>query len=72
LFFTRLDTVPTIYRAARAQPDQPFDRPARVRAIEGFAGAPTLSPDARSLYYYHKDAGTFALYRVERPVPRGR
>ncbi len=71
LFFTRLDTsgpAPSFatYRTARTRPDAPFGVPRRVAAITGFAEAPTLSPDERSLYYHKLDGGRFGIWRVRR------
>ncbi|RMF23726.1 MAG: hypothetical protein D6760_04825 [Deltaproteobacteria bacterium] len=71
-FFTRLDPSAGdigIYRATRTRPDQPFGPPARVSAITGFAEAPALSPDEKTLYYHRKDpsTGRFELWRVRRP-----
>jgi type II secretory pathway pseudopilin PulG len=71
LFFTRLDgTVPNpqpaIYRTTRKNPQTPFGPPERIAAIQGFAEAPTLSPDGRSLYYHMLENGRFVIYRVTR------
>jgi hypothetical protein len=69
LYFTRIGTdgVPTIFGAARATADAPFDAPVHLDAITGFAEAPTLSLDEKSLYYhFHDPSGTFVIYRVTR------
>jgi Tol biopolymer transport system component len=73
LFFTRLDKVPLfsppdigIYTARRDRAGGPFGRPKKIEAIEGFAEAPSLSPDGRTLYYHKKTAGGFNIYRVSR------
>jgi Tol biopolymer transport system component len=68
IFFTRLDsTGPAIYTARRADRTRPFGTPVRIAAINGFAEAPTLSPDEKSLYYHKRENGKFAPYRVTRP-----
>jgi Tol biopolymer transport system component len=71
LFFTRVDGTgpnpqPAIYRTTRKNAQMPFVQPERVAAIQGFAEAPTLSPDGRSLYYHLLEAGRFVIYRVTR------
>jgi len=67
LFFTRLDpSGPAIYMAARTDTALPFGAPTKISAITGFAEAPSLSPDGKSLYYHKKDS-RFAIYRVTRP-----
>lgn len=71
LFFTRVDGTgpnpqPAIYRTTRKNLQTPFGPPERIAAIEGFAEAPTLSPDGRSLYYHLLGAGRFVIYRVTR------
>lgn len=69
MFFTRLTGGgPAIYRSARKTVAMPFDPPERVVAIEGFAEAPTLSPDGRSLYYHQKAGEQFVVYRVTRSL----
>jgi len=68
LFFTRLDSGgPAIYTATRGDTSSFFGQPQRISAITGFAEAPTVSPDARSLYYHYKDGNRFVIYRVTRP-----
>ena len=67
LFFTRIQkNQPTIYRATRSNVDAPFDPPARITAIDGFAEAPSLSPDERSLYYHKREGRQFVIARVTR------
>jgi hypothetical protein len=67
-FFTRYDgTLPAIYTATRANTSKPFGKPVKIDAITGFAEAPALSPDEKSLYYHENVDGTFAIYRVTRP-----
>jgi hypothetical protein len=68
IFFTRLEgNAPLIYIATRASTSAPFDSPKRVQAITGFAEAPTLSPDEKSLYYHKNENNQFVIYRVTRP-----
>jgi hypothetical protein len=67
LFFTRIDNnQPAIYRAARSNADAPFEPPARITAIDGFAEASSLSPDERSLYYHKREGRQFVIARVTR------
>lgn len=71
-FFTRIPGPPTtpppvIYTATRASTSKPFGKPRRIEAITGFAEAPALSPDEKSLYYHLNVSGTFVIYRVTRP-----
>jgi Tol biopolymer transport system component len=71
-FFTRFDNtksgaLPTIYTATRSKMSKPFGKPKKIEAITGFAEAPALSPDQKSLYYHLDVSGTFQIYRVTRP-----
>ena len=71
LFFTRVRRIessarPAIFRSVRARPTEPFSVPQRIGAIHGFAEAPTLSPDGRSLYYHALVQGRFGIRRVTR------
>ena len=67
MFFTRLDADgPAIYTANRPTAAAQFGTPRKIRAITGFAEAPTLSPDEKSLYYHKKEKGRFVIYRVTR------
>lgn len=72
LFFTRVARLergvepPAIYRAYRQDAGSPFGCPQQVSAIDGFAEAPTLSADGRSLYYHHLDGDAYVIYRVTR------
>jgi Tol biopolymer transport system component len=72
IFFTRVGPQgPAIYLAQRGNKSKPFQAPLRLAAITGFAEAPTLSPDEKSLYFHKKEDGHFVLYRVTRTaVPR--
>ena len=70
-FFTRIPSrvaakpPPAIYTATRSSTSKPFGKPARIEAITGFAEAPALSPDEKSLYYHLEVNGTFVIYRVD-------
>ena len=67
MFFTRLDADgPAIYTANRPTVAAAFGTPRKIRAITGFAEAPTLSPDEKSLYYHKNEKGCFVIYRVTR------
>jgi hypothetical protein len=71
-FFTRIPgrppkPPPGIYTATRATTSEPFGKPRKIEAITGFAEAPALSPDEKSLYYHLNVNGTFVIYRVTRP-----
>jgi hypothetical protein len=68
-FFTRFNGKEfATYTARRANTSEPFGKPLKIEAITGFAEAPALSPDEKSLYYHYKDAsGVFVIYRVTRP-----
>jgi hypothetical protein len=71
-FFTRIEGTPptpppVIFTATRASTSKPFGTPSVIEAITGFAEAPALSPDEKSLYYHENVNGTFVIYRVTRP-----
>ncbi|MDO8434154.1 MAG: hypothetical protein Q7S58_17280 [Candidatus Binatus sp.] len=68
IFFTRFDPGgPAIYTASRASKTKPFGKPQKIKAITGFAEAPSISPDGKSLYYHKNEGGIFVIYRVTRP-----
>jgi len=69
IFFTRLDPGgPAIYTATRSSTSAPFGTPGKITAIIGFAEAPSIAPDDKSLYYHVKDSsGVFVINRVSRP-----
>jgi hypothetical protein len=68
LFFTRLDPAgPAIYEATRPDISASFGAPSKISAISGFAEAPSISPDDKSLYYHFKSDDHFVIYRVARP-----
>jgi hypothetical protein len=73
-FFTRIPIQnsqpkppPIIYTATRSSTSKPFGEPRKIAAITGFAEAPALSPDEKSLYFHLQVSGTFVIYRVTRP-----
>ena len=71
LFLTRVKRIepsaePAIFRSMRRRVDEPFSVPQRISAIQGFAEAPTLSPDRRSLYYHARVDERFRIQRVTR------
>lgn len=71
LFFTRVakitpGAIPSIWHAARASKADPFDPPLRIAAITGFAEAPSLSPDGKSLYFHASIGNKFIIRRVTR------
>lgn len=71
LFFTRLSgRSAAIYRAVRGPDDLRFGRPGRISAIDGFAEAPTLSPDGDFLYYHQRVGDEFRICRVRRVAVR--
>ncbi len=69
IFWTRFDgKKPAILTASRPDKLKPFGAARKIATITGFAEAPTISPDGRSIYFHMKNpAGTFAIYRVTRP-----
>jgi WD40-like Beta Propeller Repeat len=73
-FFTRIPIQnsqpkppPVIYTATRSSTSKPFGTPRKIESISGFAEAPALSPDEKSLYFHLQVGGTFVIYRVTRP-----
>ena len=67
LFFTRVTSGgPAIYRATRANAKEPFGVAETVTAMSGFAEAPTLSCDGKSLYYHKREGSRFVIERVGR------
>ena len=68
IFFTRQGPGgPGIYGASRKSKSKAFGKPERIATITGFAEAPSISPDAKSLYYHKNEGGVFVIYRVTRP-----
>lgn len=73
LFVTRVrrieaDAVTGIYRCARKKTREPFSRPQRIRSIEGFAEAATISPDGGSIYFHQPVSGRFVIRRAARAM----
>lgn len=67
LFFTRvMHGTPAVYRTTRRSAHDPWDTPQRVQAITGFAEAPALLADGRTLYYHARRGGRFVIERVTR------
>lgn len=74
LYFTRftlswilpLSDPPSIYVARRATTAEPFGEPERIATIDGFAEAPTLSPDEHALYFHKKIGDRYEIWRVTR------
>jgi WD40-like Beta Propeller Repeat len=70
LFFNRagkdIPNFAAIFVTTRKRTTEPFGKPMRLVAIEGFVEGPTLSPDERSLYYHKKEGGRFVIYRVSK------
>jgi hypothetical protein len=68
LYFTRLSGIwpfrsPTIYRAARTGPDEPFAKAVAVKGIDGFVEGPSVGPDG-TIYFHKKVAGRFQIWRL--------
>ncbi len=71
MYFTRLDAFlfhpePRIYKTTRSSISEPFAEPSLVESITGFVEAPTLSPDACTLYYHMRTLSGYTLYRITR------
>ena len=72
LYFTRVaaplgtTSVPEILVATRPTPQDPFGSPRKIASITGFAEAPTVAPDQKTLYYHAKANGKFGLFFVRR------
>lgn len=70
LAFTRLRaTLPrfanaSIWVARRTARDQPFGAPRQLRAITGFAEAPTFAPDGVTIYFHRLEGDRFTLWRI--------
>ena len=75
LAFTRMVgrpplAVARLWIARRPHADAPFASPVEIDAAEGFAEAPTFSPDGRFLYFHRRVGGRFEIWRVVRSAPR--
>jgi hypothetical protein len=69
LFFTRINpcnSQPVILMSKRATKSEPFGKPARIDSIGGFAEAPSVTADKKTLYFHRKDNGLFSIYKVTR------
>jgi WD40-like Beta Propeller Repeat len=70
LYFTRVTGIwpfrsPKIFRATRGTVEQPFGKPAKVEAIEGFVEGPSLAADG-TIYFHKKVGGRFEIWRLRR------
>ncbi len=72
LYFTRLqlpvtpDSSPEIFLSTRLTTNDVFGLPTKIKTITGFAEAPTISPDQRTLYYHKKENNKFVLYMIRK------
>jgi hypothetical protein len=69
LFFTRPSGIwpfsqPKIFRAKRANTDEPFGKPDELR-IDGYVEGPTLAADG-TLYFHKRVSGRFEIWRQPR------
>ena len=60
-YFTRVavpltnSSVTEIFHASRKSPQEAFEIPVKIESITGFAEAPTISPDGKTLYYHKNE-----------------
>ncbi len=72
LYFTRVtapltpNSQPTIFRAGRTATFDAFGVPSKIETITGFAEAPTISYDGKTIYYHKKENGKFLIYYVKK------
>ena len=72
LYFTRLTlpftatSSPEIMYATRQNVNEAFGTSSKIESITGFAEAPTIAPDQKTLYYHKKENGRFVLYMVRK------
>ena len=72
LYFTRLAlpvtaaSLPEILYCNRQSINDAFSSPAKINSITGFAEAPTIAPDQKTLYYHKKENNKFVLYLVRK------
>jgi Tol biopolymer transport system component len=70
LFFTAatpaLGRPPAIYRATRSSTSKPFGAVEPITAITGFAEAPSISADGKTLYYHEMVGSEFEIETVTR------
>ena len=59
---------PAIWIARRRSPDAPFGQPLRIAAIEGFAEAPTFTPDGRTILYHRREGDHARLWSITLPA----
>ena len=71
-YFTRLqlpitaNSLPEIFISTRQSKNEAFGSPTKIQSITGFAEAPTISPDQKTLYYHKKENNFFVLYMVRK------
>ncbi len=72
LYFTRVlypftaTTKPEIFVSARHNLKEAFGLPSKIKNITGFAEAPTIAPDQKTLYYHKKENDKFVLYLIRK------
>lgn len=72
LYFTRLKLPITssssteIFFSTRQNVNDPFSNPIKIKSISGFAEAPTIAPDQKTLYYHKRENNKFVLYMVRK------
>ncbi len=72
LYFTRLKLPITssssteIFFSTRQNVNDPFNNPIKIKSISGFAEAPTIAPDQKTLYYHKRENNKFVLYMVRK------
>jgi len=72
LYFTRVGlpltatSHPEIYYSTRQNLQEAFGKPTKIAAITGFAEAPTIAPDQRTLYFHRRENNRFVLYCVKK------
>jgi hypothetical protein len=72
LYFTRVEvpftatSSPEIFVSTRQNIQEAFSSPSKIGSITGFAEAPTIAPDQKTLYYHEKENNRFVLYMVRK------
>ena len=72
LYFTRVQvpltatSSPEILVSTRQNINEAFSSPSKIKSITGFAEAPTIAPDQKTLYYHKKENNKFMLYMVRK------
>jgi hypothetical protein len=80
LYFTRAATLGQLAKndgtpfiqtmiATRNSATEPFGKPARLTAIEGFCEAPSITLDRKELFFHKKVGKCFRIFRVTRTSP---